>query len=164
MRRLLTRLVVTTGVFGAITQPLSAQQKAATTEAAPQVVKVCPLVSKEEVKKHIPWQDFLDGLPIDEEAIGTTGSSCNFPTVHVQVMRYHPSTIESARKMGNLETIAGIGDEAYFRNNRDRYAELLVKVGSRMLTLQGSVPQDGSIASVKPGVLSLAKVYVAKLR
>jgi hypothetical protein len=42
------------------------------------------------------------------------------------------------RKQDNTEAVSGVGDEAYFHNNSDRYAELYVKVGERALTLQAS--------------------------
>ena len=100
-------------------------------------------------------------MPIEEEAVGT-GSSCNYPTVHVQVLRFSQSFIEALRKSGPLETISGVGDEAYFRNNKNRYAELMVRVDERLLTLQAD--GDGKMETVRVKVIDLAKIYVAKLR
>ena len=60
------------------------------------------------------------------------------------------------------EPISGIGEEAYFRNNRNRYAELYVRVGNHTLTLQASA--DGNIEAVKPRVVNLAQTLIAKLR
>ena len=34
------------------------------------------------------------------------------------------------------EPVGGIGEETYFRNNGNRYAELYVRVGNHTLTLQ----------------------------
>jgi hypothetical protein len=165
MRHQVSRLVATVGVLGVLSQALPAQQKGPPAPAATsQLIKVCALVSKEEVKKHLPWRDLLDQFPPEEEAIGTTGSSCNYPTVHVQVLTYTKSFMDAMQKTGPLEKISGVGDEAYFRNNKDRWAEIVVKVGARLLTLQGSPPNDGTVESVKPKVIDLAKVYVAKLR
>jgi hypothetical protein len=127
-----------------------------------QQVEVCKLVPKDEVKRHLPWIDALDQLPIEEEAIGTSGSSCNYPTVFVQVLQFSQGSIDALRKDGPLETISTVGDEAYFRNNKNRYAELMVKVGPRMLTLQAD--GEGKMDTVKPKVIELAKVYVAALR
>ena len=142
----------------AVSQPLAAQARGAT---APRV-EVCKLVPVSEVKKHLPWQDFLDRMPPEEEAIGTSGSSCNYATVHVQVLPYTASFVETARKSGPIEAISGLGDEAYFRNNKNRFAEVIVKVGSRLVTLQADA--DDNIDTVKPKVIALAKVYVEKLR
>jgi hypothetical protein len=130
--------------------------------AGPPRINVCSLLPKEEVKKHLPWIAALDQMPIEEEAIGANGSSCNFPTVHVQVLPFSQGMIDAARKAGAQESISGIGDEAYFRNNKNRFAEIFVKVGQRVLTLQADA--DDGIEKVKPGVLNLAKVYVTKLR
>jgi hypothetical protein len=70
--------------------------------------------------------------------------------------------LDVAREKGGLETIGGVGDEAYFHNNADRYAELYVRAGQHLLTLQANV--DGNMEAVKPGVVNLAKALVAKLR
>jgi hypothetical protein len=138
--------------------PIQAQQKGT---PAPRV-EVCKLIPKPEVRKFLPWHDVVDRMAVEDEPVGATGSACEFATVRVQVLTWTPSLIESARKSGPLETIAGVGDEAYFHNNRDRYAELYVRVGSRILTLQASA--DGKMAEVKAKTIELAKVYVTKLR
>jgi hypothetical protein len=130
--------------------------------STPPRVEVCKLVPKEEVKKHLPWMDVFDRMPLVEEPIGTSGSSCEFPTVGVQVLAFSQGFVDAARKSAPLEPVSGVGDEAYFRNNQNRYAELLVRVGPRLLTLQASA--EGKMDAVKPRVIELAKVYVAKLR
>ena len=130
--------------------------------ASPQAIEVCKLVPKEQVKTHLPWIDALDALPIEEEAIGNAGSSCNYPTVFVQVLPFSQQSIEAVRNESPLEPISEVGDEAYFRNNDNRYAELMVRVGTRMLTLQAD--GEGKMDTVKPKVVELAKVYVAALR
>lgn len=163
MSHQLARIAAAIGALAALSQPLPAQQRASQAPAtAPQRVEVCKLVPKEEVKKHLPWIDALDQMPIDEEAVGATGSSCNYPTVHVQVLQFTQGFVDAARKSGPLETISGVGDEAYFRNNRNEYAELFVRIGQRLLTLQADA--DKGMDTVKPHVIELARVYVAKLR
>lgn len=138
--------------------PGSRQQPA----TAPARIAVCALVPKAEVKRHLPWISALDGIAIEEEAVGSYGSSCNYPSVLVQVMPFSQGMIDVARKKGGLETVSGVGDEAYFYNNANEYAELYVRAGKQLLTLQANL--DGNLAAVKPGVLALAKVFVAKLR
>jgi hypothetical protein len=125
-------------------------------------IRACSLVPKEEVKKHLPWRPVLDQMAIEEEPIGISGSSCNYPPVFIQVLPFSQGTIDAARKKGGLETISGVGDEAYFHNNRNLYAELYVKTGKHLLTLQSN--WDGKSESVKTGTLNLAKALVAKLR
>jgi hypothetical protein len=78
--------------------------------------------------------------------------------VTVQVLPFQQSTIDSARKRGPLESVAGVGDAAYLYANPAGYAELYVKVGSRLLTLQRSVGMGKSVADVRPGVIALARL------
>ena len=128
-------------------------------------IQACSLLTKEEVKKHLPWKAMFDRMAPEEEPIGAAGSSCNYPSVDIQVLPFSQGFMDSARKQaGGVEAVSGIGDEAYFRNNPNGYAELYVKSGKHIVTVQADVPPDGSIASVKPGVMSLAKALVTKLR
>lgn len=76
-------------------------------------------------------------------------------------MPFSQSMLDLGRKEGELETISSIGDEAYFRNNADRYAELFVRADKYLVTLQANVNE--SIEAVKPDVLNLAKEVVATL-
>jgi hypothetical protein len=101
-------------------------------------------------------------MPIEEEPVGVSGSSCNYPSVFIQVLPFSQRTIDIAHQQGGLEPLTGIGDEAYFHNNKNLYAEVFVKVGNQLLTLQANL--QGEMAAVKPGVLNLAKALVAKLR
>ena len=157
--------IATLGMSAAPLHPLSTEGTGwQAPTAGLQRIQVCTLVPKEEVKKHLPWIDALDRMPITEEPIGANGSSCGYPTVDVQVLAFNRGFLDAARKSAPLETIPGIGDEAYFRNNQNRYAELFVKVGPRLLTLQAGAEGAGKMEAVKSRVIELAKVYVAKLR
>jgi hypothetical protein len=149
-------------VVGVLSPSLRAFQKP--DPAAPNRIKVCELLPKEEVKKHLPWEPMFDRMKLEEEAIGVEGSSCGYPSVHVQVLPYGQSFLDAAKKRGGLEHVAGVGDEAYFHNNKNLFAELYVRIDKRILTLQASVPSDGKAETVKPALVSLAKAYVPKLR
>ena len=131
-----------------------------------QVVKVCSLLSLEEVKKLAPWEPHLDQFAKgEEEPIGSAGSSCNYPTVFIQVMAFHQSFIDGVRKTGiPLEAVSGVGDEAYVRNNRGNYAELVAKVGPHSLTVQLSIERNKTFESTKPSLVAIGKAYAAKLR
>ena len=130
--------------------------------ASAQKIAACSLLPKNEVKRHLPWRAALDQMPIEEEPVGVSGSSCNYPSVFIQVLPFSRRTIELAHKKGGLETVAGVGDEAYFHNNRNRYAELYVRVGTHLLTLQANA--NDTVEAVRPGVLNLAKALVQRLR
>ena len=152
--------VLALGLVAFGTSLLNAQAQPAPRVAVP-VIPACSLMSKDEVKRHLPWQPILDQFPAEEEAMGNYGSACEYPSVRVQVMIYSQASVDNLKKQAGLETVSGVGDEAYLHNNRNRYAELYVKVGPRALTLQASF--EGSIDTVKPGVMSMAKALVAKL-
>lgn len=154
MTHFITAALITAGVFSMCPPFLLAQ--------APPKISACALVPKEEVKKHLPWIPVLDQMAVEEEPIGQDGSSCNYPSVFIQVLPFSQKIIDLVGKKGGLERISGVGEEAYFHNNKDRYAELYVKTGKHLLTLQANV--QGKIEAVKPGVLSLAKLLSDRLR
>lgn len=158
------RLLAIVAVAGIVpSAPLAGQKPAAS--GGYQVVKVCPLVSLAEVKKLAPWAPHLDPFAkAEEEALGAYGSSCNYPTVHVQVMAFRQQTIDALRKRGPLEPVAGIGDEAYVQNNRNNYAELYAKIGNHLLTVQRDIGTDETFETVKPSLIALGKAFAAKLR
>lgn len=129
------------------------------------VVEVCSLVPLAEVKKLAPWPPHMDAFAkAEEEAIGTRGSSCNYPTVHVQVMAFRQQTIDAARKSGRLEPVSGIGDEAYVRNNAGRYAELFARVGQHLLTVQLNIDDTQTFDKVRPALLELGKTLASRLK
>jgi hypothetical protein len=129
------------------------------------VVKVCSLVSLAEVKKLAPWAAHLDSFAkAEEEAVGTQGSSCNYPTAHVQVMAYRQETLDAARKAYKLDPVAGVGDEAYVRNNKGRFAELMARVGPHLLTVQLDIGTNQTYETSKPSLVALADAFAAKLR
>ena len=103
-------------------------------------------------------------MPEEEEPVGTAGSSCTYPSVSIQVLPASQGMLEAAKKNYKLEAVSGVGEEAYFRNNKNLYAELYVKAGKHLLTLQGNVPTGKTPESMKPALESLAKLYVEKLR
>jgi len=161
--RFVNAAVIVVGLLAAWPSSLNAQARASQPPtAAGSRVRACSLLPKEEVKKHVPWLAVLDQMPIEEAPVGVSGSSCNYPSVFIQVLPFSQSTIDIARQQGGLEPLTGIGDEAYFHNNKNLYAEVFVKVGNQLLTLQANL--QGEMAAVKPGVLNLAKALVARLR
>lgn len=128
-------------------------------------VKVCPLVSLAEVKKFAPWPAHMDAIAkAEEESMGAQGSACNYPNVRAQVLEFHQQTLDSTRKTSKLEPVAGVGDEAYVRNNKDRYAELIARVGAHMLTVQMAINDPKTFDTTKPDLIGLSKVFAAKLK
>ena len=125
------------------------------------LVRACSVLSKEEVKEHVPWEAMFDFMELEEHAIGDSGSSCSYPTVEIQLLPSSSRIIEIARERGGLEAVSGIGEEAYFHNNSDEYAEVFVRAGRYIVTVQANV--DDRIEATRPGALSLARALVARL-
>jgi hypothetical protein len=124
-------------------------------------VRACSLLPKEEVKRHVPWEAMFDFMEPEENAIGDSGSSCSYPTVEIQVLPSSSRIIDIARERGGLEAVSGIGDEAYFHNNSDEYAEMFVRVGRYIVTVQADA--DDGIESSRPRAVNLARALVARL-
>lgn len=135
-------------------------------------IRACALLPAMEVKKLAALPDPLNlyaTMPPEEEPVGK-GSSCNYPNLHVQIDPFDWQTIDSmrAKNVAQFEAVPEVGDVAFMRANRAarlvEFAELYARVGSHVLTIQMDVPDGKSTASVKPGLVALAKAYVAKLR
>ena len=100
MNRFVNVALMAVGTFSAcslslLAQPQTSQQPPA---AGPARIKACSLLPKEEVKKHLPWIPVLDRMPIEEEPVGNSGSSCNYPTVFIQVLPFSQGMIDLMRK------------------------------------------------------------------
>jgi hypothetical protein len=160
MMRIVKASLITLTAIAASSQILSAQpQSQQPSPTAAPTIKVCSLLPKEEVKKYLPWSALVDSMEPEEQAVGAAGSSCNYPSVRIQVLGRSTTTGPPDQK--GYEPISDVGDEAYFRNNRNRFAELYVRVGKHTLTLQANA--DRNVEAIKPRVVDLAKALIAKL-
>jgi len=149
-----------------------AQTRGGRADAAKPAIRACALLPASEVKRLAALPDPLnlfDKMPPEEEPVGR-GTSCNYPSIHVQIDPFDWTTIDSvrAKNPAQFETVPGIGDAAFVRANKAasslEFAELYARVGPHILTIQMDVPDGQSTASVKPGLVALAKAYVAKLQ
>jgi hypothetical protein len=96
------------------------------------------------------------------------GSGCSYPSVYIQVMSMPESGWKrwlDGLKDETLEPVSGIGDEAFIRDNKKRFAELCAKVGGQVITVQYDLDenQGETTQSAKPRVIALAKALAAKL-
>ena len=129
---------------------------------APQRVSACSLLPKADVRQHLPWNDIVNNMAPEEEPVGAAGSSCNYPSVFIQVFPVARLVRGIPTTEAGWQPVAGIGDEAWFRPNRTYYAELYVKTATHTLTIQADA--NGNVEAVKPGTLALAKALLARLR
>jgi hypothetical protein len=130
-----------------------------------QVIKACSLISLAEAKKLAPWAPHLDPFAkAQEEPLGSYGSACEYPTFGIQIMQFNPGTIAAMGKDGSLESVAGVGDEAWARNNRNTYAELAARVGPHLLTVQLSIDTGKTFEGTKPSLIEIGKALAGALR
>jgi hypothetical protein len=127
----------------------------------------CSVLTRAEVRKHVPWPDQMERIfPQAEEDQFANGSGCEYPSVRVQVMSTTPDQWQrwvETSKNATVERIAGVGDEAYIRDNKGLFAELYAKRGSHLVSLQKNLGNGETTQASKPQLIALAKALVAKL-
>ena len=161
------RLIVASSLaLACIAAPLVASQTRGTGAAAKSFSGACALLTRDVVVKFASEgaKRFLDQLPPQEEPIGTHGSSCGYGGIHLQIDPFRRSTDLRKSPGKDWQPVSGVGDTAFFRNNSDRFAELMVWTGTRHFTIQMDVPTGASGASIKPKTIELANLLIPKLR
>jgi hypothetical protein len=131
-------------------------------------VKACSILSKDLIAQHTPYEkDALKLvllIPPQEDAIGATGSACEYGGVHLQVNPFgSPQGVETRLAKDGWSREAGVGDVALFRDNRGAYAELYVRAGARVITIQMSVPNGTTTMGIKPNTIALARAVLGKI-
>ena len=124
-------------------------------------VRACAVLTRDLVAPFTENKKMLDLLPPEEEALGTSGTACEYGAVRLQLFpgRGGKRTVSSK----DFQPVSGAGEGGYFRNNRDRYAELMVWTGRHSLDLQVSVPSGRTAEAMKADVIALANAILAKL-
>lgn len=128
-------------------------------------IRACSLLTRDLAKKygtHNP--KMFELFKPEEEAIGSHGSSCNDGGIFLQVDPFVQSDNLRKSPPKDWQPVAGVGDTAFFHDNRGRYAELMVWSGAHHLTLQLNVPDGSTSESVKPKATGLAMELIAKLK
>jgi hypothetical protein len=150
------------GVIAGITYYASAFQAGSVGPAAGQpAVRACAVLTKDLVAPFTENKKVLDLLPPNEEALGTSGTACNYGSVRLQLFPGRGGKPSVSAK--DLQPITGAGDGGLFRSNRDRYAELMVWTSKYRVDLQVSVPSGRTAEAIKPDVVALARAILAKL-
>jgi hypothetical protein len=150
-------------VIACLTCHASASQAGSGGPAAAQpAVRACAVLTRDLVAPFTENKKVLDLIPPSEEALGTSGTACNYGAVRLQLFpgRGGKPTVSAT----GLQPISGAGEGGFFRNNRDRYAELMVWTNRHRLDLQVSVPSGRTAEAIKPDVVALANAIIAKLR
>ncbi len=141
---------------------LAGASPAAIAQAAPP--SACSLLTKELALKvsSAANKKVFDMLPPSEEKI-PGGTSCDYGDIRIQIGAKR--TPETIAKLGpEWTTVPNLGDGAWYRPNRTRYAELTVHVGARRLDIQMGVPTGGTPDQIKPKAIELANALIPKLK
>ena len=169
------RIIASFALLGALGQhgpALAADGESAAGKAG---IRACSLLTNDLLTQHSPFEQappeerdhhrkLLGLIPPEEESIGPSGSACGFGGVYLQVDPFAASAKTEADVAKMSERVAGVGDVAYFRNNRGEYAELYVRSGGHVITLQMDTPQGRTPESIKPNAIALAQAILPKLR
>jgi hypothetical protein len=126
-------------------------------------IRACSILTRDLVAPFAENKKVLDLIPPAEEQMPNSGVACENGPVRLQLL---PSSgrPKSPPKIEGLRPVSGAGEAAYFRSNRDRYAELMVYTAKYLVTLQVSVPTGKTAEAIRADVVALANAIIAKLR
>lgn len=128
----------------------------------------CSLLTRELLAKNTPEDperfEFGLKIPAAEEPVGVAGSMCEYGGVLLQVDPFASPAVVEQSLAGQWTKVSGLGDVAYFRDNLGEWAELYVRDGERVITLQMDIPAGRTAESVKPNVVALAEAILPQLQ
>jgi hypothetical protein len=145
--------------------PLSAASQARAGAGGARI-RACSLLTRDLLLKVTPTLNtrLIDQFPPEEEEIGVNGTYCEYGNVGLQVNPFARAQ-EMRKSMGKEWTpVSGVGDAAFFRNNKGMYAELVVWTGANHFTIQMNVPMGTAADSLRPNMVALANAIIPKLR
>ena len=160
MRPVLASLLVVTSL---IARDAAGQTRTGSGQPA---LRACALLTREFVLTYSPTANkkFLDMFPPQEEAVGANGSGCEYGGVYLQVDPFARAEQMRQSPQKDWYAVQGAGETAFYHNNGDRYAELMVWTRSHHFTIQMSVPTGGTAEAIKANTINLAKALIAKLQ
>jgi len=153
-------------VMGCFTR-LMVFESASAAQATKPAVRACALLTRDVVTQVSPHEkqvlDLVLSIPPMEDSLGPSGSACSYGGITMQVDPFAPAVFERQRDK-TWAAVTGVGDTAYFVDNKGRWAELYVSAAGRVLTIQMDVPMGRTVASIQPNVIALAKAILPKLK
>ena len=151
-------------IIGLFSSAAAAASQAGATGKPP--IKACSLLSKDLVMKVSgAVNKAVFELPPDEEPAGKSGSLCSFADIILQIDPFSQSFIDDmAKKEKTWVPVSGVGDRAWFHDNKGRFAELIGYAGGHTFTIQMGVPFQSTTEKMKPNVITLANAIVPKLK
>jgi hypothetical protein len=154
-------VLVLVAVISGITAQAAISQTGSGSAAGQPAVRACTVLTRELVAPLTANKSILDLIPPQEEALGTSGTACQYGSVRLQLFPGRGG--KRTASAPGLQPVSGAGEGGYFRSNRDRYAELMVWTAKHSLDLQVSVPSGRTAEAIKPDVVALANAIIAKL-
>jgi hypothetical protein len=155
------QLVASLSVACLLTSPAFAFQARSSAAGGP-AVKACSILTKDLVLPFAENPKLLDLIPPEEEAMANGGAACEYGIVRLQLYAPRSGAVRTAPK--DYQPLPGVGELAYFRNNRNQYAELMVWQGDRYFTLQVSVPSGSTADAIKPKTVTLANAIITRIK
>ena len=133
-------------------------------------ISACSLLTDDLVTKfdttppHLRQPEVRKHFKATEEPVGPNGSSCDNGQIFLQVNPFARADEMRKSPGKDWQPVSGVGDTAFFHNNRDLFAELIVWTGPHHFTIQLGVPAGGKSDSIRPNVIGLANEIIPKLR
>jgi|RhiMethySRZTD1v2_1073278.scaffolds.fasta_scaffold00577_7 hypothetical protein len=159
-------VVASVFVVGLFSLPVAAAQGRSGGSPASPGIKACSLLTKDlAMKVSGGVNKAVFDIPPSEEPAGKSGSACDYADIHLQIDPFSVSFVDAtAQKDKTWVPVPGVGDRAWFHNNRDRFAELMVIANGHVLTIQQGVPFESTAEKMKPNVITLGQAIVPKLK
>ena len=127
-------------------------------------LRACDVLTRDLVAKYDTGNPKMrDLIPRSAEPTAKNGSSCHDGSILIQLDPFPGSSLRTSPPK-DWVAISGVGETAYFHNNRNNYAELMAWTGKHHFTIQLSVPSGSTAEAVKPNTIGLATALVAKLK
>jgi hypothetical protein len=139
----------------------------AQTSPATPAINPCSLLTRELVEKaSAGGRQAVAAAKPQEVSLGASGRACQWGDVMLQIDPVPASRLGDLSKSDpkSWESVAGVGDAAYFHNVKDAMAEMFVRVGPRTVGILMDVPAGSKAAAIKPKFIELAQAIVPKLR
>ena len=153
-------------VIGCLACESAAMQSAPRGGGAKPAISACSMLTREIVMQVSPYEkqalDLVLRIPPQEDAVGS-GSACSYGGITMQVDPFAPAVFERQIPK-EMAPLAGLGDVAHFGDLRKQWAQLYVRAGAHVLTVQMAIPDGRTAASIQSNVVALAKAILPKLK
>lgn len=129
--------------------------------------RACELLTRELVTKTSPYEkralDMALRMPPEEDALAAGGSACTSGGITLQIDPMRADRLAAIVKP-DWQKVSGVGDLAYFRDNGGEYAELYVRAGAHIVTVQMDVPAGKGAAALQSNVVAVARDVLSRLK